>query len=157
VGLICIEIFGYSDKRAREQAASLGIAMQLTNILRDIAEDAKRTRVYIPQEDLRQFGYSEKDLTLGLVNDNFRALMRFEINRARSYFESSKDLEPLLAPRPRACVAVLHGLYERVLQKIEASHYDVFKEHISLPTAQKLMLTGTLWTQSLARSLVTHR
>ena len=84
-GLICIEIFTYRSPRTREYAVNLGIALQLTNILRDLKEDAGRGRVYLPQEDLERFGYTEEDLQREVVNDNFRELMRFECARARDY------------------------------------------------------------------------
>lgn len=157
VGLVCLEIFTYTDQKARDYAVSLGTAMQLTNILRDIAEDAARGRIYIPQEDLRRFHYTEKDLLLGTLNSSFAELMRFEIQRARSYFEQSRNLQSLLPPRPGACVSVLRGLYEGILRRIEAAHYNVYQQRISLPLSQKLMLTGSLWTQSLAKSVLPHR
>ena len=157
VGLVCLEIFTYTDEKARDYAVSLGTAMQLTNILRDIAEDAVRSRIYIPQEDLRRFNYTEQDLLLGTLNSSFEELMRFEIQRARSYFELSSKLESLLPPRPGACVSVLRGLYERILRRIEAANYNVFRQRISLPVSQKLMLTGSLWTQSLAKSVLPRR
>ncbi len=157
VGLVCLEIFTYTDQKARDHAISLGTAMQLTNILRDIAEDAARGRIYIPQEDLRRFGYTEQDLLLGTVNRSFEEMMRFEIQRTRSYFEESSKLESMLPPRPGACVAVLRGLYERILKRIESVNYNVYRQRISLPTSQKLMLTGSLWTQSLAKSVRPHR
>ena len=82
VGLICIEIFGYNDPGAREHAVDLGLAMQLTNILRDVEEDMERDRLYIPQEELARFGCSEEDIFLGRVDDGFRDLMRFQVERA---------------------------------------------------------------------------
>ncbi len=157
VGLVCLEIFTYTDKKAKGYAIALGTAMQLTNILRDIAEDAGRGRIYIPQEDLRKFRYTEQNLLAGTTNDAFKELMRFEIQRARSYFELSRPLEALVPPRPGACISVLRGLYERILKRIEAADYNVFQKRISLPTSQKLMLTGSLWTQSLAKSVLPRR
>lgn len=157
VGLICLEIFTYTDQKAKDYAVALGTAMQLTNILRDIAEDAARGRIYIPQEDLRKFHYTEQELLAGTLNDSFKELMRFEVQRARSYFEISRKLESLVPPRPGACISVLRGLYEHILSRIEAADYNVFRKRISLPVSQKLMLTGSLWTQSLAKSVLPRR
>ncbi|MYD36636.1 MAG: presqualene diphosphate synthase HpnD [Dehalococcoidia bacterium] len=148
VGLICIQIMGYRDQRAREYAIDLGLAMQLTNILRDIREDAERGRIYIPQEDLRRFGYSEEDLMAGTVNDQFRSLMEFEVARAREYFERGKRLLKLLPVRTRAFPAVLGGLYGRVLDRIEARNYNVFEGRVGLSTREKVGLAVRLWIQS---------
>ena len=132
VGLICIEIFGYKDPCAREHAIDLGLAMQLTNILRDVEEDMARGRVYIPQEDLERFGCSEEDIFLGRITDNFRDLMRFQVERARERFRRGKRLLPLLSPSSRACPAMLHDTYSRLLDRIEASGYRVFGNRIGL-------------------------
>ncbi len=150
VGLVCIEIFGYDDPDAREHAVDLGLAMQLTNILRDVEEDMERDRVYIPQEELARFGCSEDDIFQGRVNDNFRDLMRFQVERAREYFRKGKRLLPLLSPRSRACPAVLHGTYSRLLDRIEASGYNVFGRRVSLSTGEKLVLMARLWANGIA-------
>ena len=150
VGLICIEIFGYEDPSARDYAVDLGLAMQLTNILRDVEEDIGRDRVYIPQEDLDRFGCSEEDIFLKRINDSFRGLMRFQVERARDYFTSGKRLLPLLPARSRACPAVLHGTYSRLLDRIEASGYNVFGRRISLSTRGKLVLMARLWVNGMA-------
>ena len=150
VGLICIEIFGYEDPSARDYAVDLGLAMQLTNILRDVEEDIGRDRVYIPQEDLDRFGCSEEDIFLKRINDSFRGLMRFQVERARDYFTRGKRLLPLLSAGSRACPAVLHGTYSRLLDRIEASGYNVFGRRISLSTREKLVLMARLWVNGMA-------
>ncbi|MBI2856501.1 MAG: presqualene diphosphate synthase HpnD [Chloroflexi bacterium] len=150
VGLICIEIFGYKDPRAREHAIDLGIAMQLTNILRDIQEDLERDRIYIPLEDMERFGYSEEALLRGEMGDPFQALMRFQVGRAREYFQRGKHLLPMLSYRARACPAVLHGLYSRLLDRIEDADYNVFNGRISLSTREKLALTARIWVMGIA-------
>ncbi len=149
VGLISIEILGYNNHRARRAAIDLGIAMQLANILRDLREDAAAGRVYLPQEDLRRFGYSENDLTRSVLNDSFVALMRFETRRARNFFASGAQLLNYLDPRSRACPAVLSAIYSRLLDRIEARRYDVFTERVSLSSAEKLIITAQNWTTSL--------
>ena len=149
VGLISIEIVGYTDLRAREAAVDLGLAMQLTNIMRDIREDADAGRVYLPQEDLKRFGYTEHDLMRGLVNEAFVGLMRFEAQRAREYFRSGGTLLAYLSPRSRACAAVLHGLYSRLLDRIEQRGFDVYGERVRLSSGEKLRIMAKLWTTSL--------
>jgi phytoene synthase len=149
VGLICIEVFGYKDPRAREYATDLGLAMQLTNVMRDIKEDAQRGRIYIPQDEMASFGYSPGELEAGVVNDAFRNLMRFQVARARRYFASGRRLIPLLSLRSRACPALLLAVYSRILDRIEANQYDVFQRRIGLSTREKLFLTARLWALSL--------
>ena len=149
VGLICIEIFGYTDPRAREYAIDLGLAMQLTNIVRDVKEDLGRDRVYLPQEDLDRFGYSEERLFAGEVDDSFRELMRFQVERARSYFQSGLRLLPLLSPRARSCPAVMAGIYMRILDRAEASGFNVFNRRPSLSKREKLFVMAQVWMQTL--------
>ena len=145
VGLICLQIFGYQDAKAKEYAIDLGLAMQLTNILRDVREDLEMGRVYLPQDELSRFGYSEAELRDYAINDAFVALMRFQAERARHYFNSGFQLLPYLSPRSRSCPAVLGRIYSKVLQHIEASDYDVFHERISLSKGEKLRVTAQTW------------
>jgi len=145
IGLICIEIFGYKQPQARTFAVDLGLALQLTNILRDIKEDAGRGRIYLPQQELHDFGVSEVDILEGRLTDQFRALMRYEARRARKYFASGIRLLPLLPPRSRMCTAVLQGIYSEILNRIEEANYDVFKKRISLSSLKKMQLTAWLW------------
>lgn len=157
VGLICIEIFGYDDPSAVEYAVDLGIAMQLTNILRDVREDAERGRIYIPLEDIRRFGYSTTELMDGRNNESFRALMDFQAARARRYFDSGARLMPLLRRESRACAATLHQTYSRILNRIEESGYDVFGRRIGLSAGEKLLLAAKLWATSMTPGLVIRR
>ena len=151
VGLISIEIFGYRDgQQARQHAEDLGIALQLTNILRDIREDAERDRIYIPQDEMERFRYSEADLLAGIANEASLQLMQFQVQRAREYFERGRKLLPLLPRGPRACTAVLQGIYSRILERIEARPSAVLRERVSLSGSQKLALAG----RELVRSLV---
>ena len=153
VGLICIEIFGYRDPKAREYAVDMGIALQLTNILRDLKEDADRDRIYIPQEDLNRFGYSEDDLMRGVVNERFRALMKFQADRARSYYEKSRPLFDLIEPESRACLRLLHTAYGAILDRIEACGFDVFSQRVGLSVREKLTMTARLWLASMTFGL----
>ena len=157
VGLICIEIFGYEDPVAREYAVDFGIAMQLTNIIRDIREDAERDRIYIPMEDIRRFGYSERELMESRNNEYFRSLMDFQAARTRGYFGSGERLLPLLSRESRACAGVLHQLYSRILDRIESTGYDVFERRIGLSVSEKLLLVARLWVGSMTPNLAFHR
>ena len=149
VGLICLEVFGYDDPEAKEYAIDLGIAMQLTNILRDVKEDAERGRIYIPLDEMGSFGYSERELMAGVVNDPFRKLMAFQAARARRYFESGTNLHSLVHAESRACPALLSRVYGTILDRIEASGFDVFERRIGLSIRDKLFLTARLWAVSL--------
>lgn len=149
VGLICVKVFGYARPEALCYAEDLGLAMQLTNIMRDIREDAERGRIYIPQDELDRFGYSEEELAGGIINQCFIEMMRFQTERARSYYNSGARLLPLVPVRSRACVSVLHGLYSRLLDRIEARRFDVFHGRVRLTTAEKVLLTAKLWAASL--------
>ncbi|MBI3097314.1 MAG: phytoene/squalene synthase family protein [Planctomycetes bacterium] len=148
-GLIALEIFGYEGEAARDHAVDLGIAMQLTNILRDLKEDADRNRVYLPQSDLRQFGYSEPDLKAGVRNAAFTRLMEYQVRRARDHFTRGLRILAYLPRRSRACPYVLALLYRGLLSRIESSGYDVFSRRIALSGPRKawLMARGyvTAW------------
>ena len=145
VGLICLQIFGYKDAAAKGHAADLGLAMQLTNIARDVQEDLEFDRIYLPQDEITRFGYSEVELQAGIVNESFTQLMRFQTQRAKHYFRSGFQLLPYLSPRSRACPAVLGQLYQKVLQRIEDADYDVLHHRVALSTRQKVRVTAQTW------------
>ncbi len=149
VGLICMQIFGYKDPAAKPYAIDLGLAMQLTNICRDVGEDFGLGRIYLPQDEMTRFGYSERELEKGIVNDGFVNLMRFQAERARGYFKSGFQLLPYLSPRTRACPAVLGQVYSKLLDQIEASGFDVLQRRISLTTAVKMRVTAQTWLGSI--------
>lgn len=152
VGLISIEIFGYEGgEDARDYAADLGVALQLTNILRDIAEDADRGRVYLPLDELEWFGYGEDDLLAGRATPEFRRLIAFQADRARHYYTQGRRLLPHLPARARACVGVMAGIYSSILDDIERDPGVVFRRRVSLSGRQKLALAG----KELVRSVVT--
>ena len=149
VGLVCLQIFQYRDDAAREHAVDLGLAMQLTNIMRDVREDWNMGRVYLPQDEMARFGYTEEHLEAGVRNDAFVQLLRFQGERAREYFRSGFRLLPYLSRRSRACPAVLGAIYSRVLDRIEASEYDVLGEQrIALSTSEKARITAKAWLAS---------
>jgi phytoene synthase len=143
VGLIMTEIFGYSHKAALPYAVYLGKAMQLTNILRDIGEDYAMNRVYIPSEELKNFDYSEIDIGKKVINDNFAMMMRFNIDRARAYYELASHGFPYLTnDGSRTTVVLMHKIYSSILNQIEAHGYDIYSGRRFVSTAEKLKLTG---------------
>ena len=148
VGLICIVVFGYDDPRAEDYAVDMGIALQLTNILRDLDEDAGRNRIYLPQDEMAEFGYTEEDLKNRVVNEQFRSLMKYQVDRARSYYERSRPLFDMVELESRTCLRVLHEAYAAILDRIEQSDFDVFSQRIGLSTGEKLLITARLWIGS---------
>ncbi|MGH7410789.1 MAG: presqualene diphosphate synthase HpnD [Candidatus Methylomirabilis sp.] len=148
VGLICIEIFGYTNPRTREYAERLGIAFQLTNILRDLAVDASRGRIYLPLDELRRFGYPEDALSAGVYNDAFVELMRFQCERAKDYYRTACAAMPSEDRRALLAAEIMRAIYCRLLLKIEQQRYNVFRTNIALPKSHKLLLAAGLWLRS---------
>ena len=144
VGLVCIRIFEYKDKQAEKLAEETGIAFQLTNILRDVREDAERGRIYLPLEDLRRFGVTQETLaeTRDGLTDSIRELLRFQSQRAEEYYRSGQELLPLIATDSRPALWVLITIYHRLLRRIENSGYKVFSKRVSVPTYEKLAILG---------------
>jgi phytoene synthase len=137
VGLTIIHIFGFDTRSALPLAEKCGVAFQLTNILRDIREDAERGRIYIPAEDLRRFGVTEDDLRAGRRDEPFLRLMRFEAARARSYYNESAPLLELIHPRSKSSLLALISIYSRLLERIEGTNYDVFSRRVRLSLFEK--------------------
>lgn len=151
VGLICLHIFGTRSPEAKNYAVNLGIAFQLTNILRDIGNDADRGRVYLPQEDLRRFGYREEDLMHRRHTAAFVELMRYQCARAERYYAVAHRIVESLPPSDRSSLTVaeiMRAVYVRILGRIEASEYQVFGPRISLPPSYRLALAGGVWLRS---------
>lgn len=153
VGLVCIEVCGYEDQNAVQHAIDLGIAMQLTNVIRDVAEDAANGRIYLPMDEIERFGYSEEELIDGTVNDSFRKLIKFQVGRAREYFERGNRLFPLLDRRSRACPQAMAEVYMSILDKVEDADYDVMSSRVRLSKRAKLTLAARLWIRSRLRFL----
>jgi phytoene synthase len=137
VGLTTIHIFGFDTPTALPLAEKCGMAFQLTNILRDIKEDADRGRIYLPAEDLRRFGVTEEGLLAGKRDAAFVGLMRYEAARARAYYEESRPLPDLIHPRSRRSLWALISIYSRLLERIESSGYDVFSRRVRLSALEK--------------------
>jgi len=140
VGLMTSEVFGYSDDKALKYAVDLGIAMQLTNILRDIGEDLKRDRIYIPQDELTMFDVSEEDLKRFDRNENFIQLMKFQIERARKYYRRAEKGIEMLEKDSRLPVYLAKFNYARILDKIEENKYQVFEQRAYLNSTEKLAI-----------------
>ncbi len=139
VGLACIHIWGFADDRVKIYAENAGVAFQLTNILRDLGEDAARGRVYLPQEDLERFHYPWEKLRRGQRDHPFRELMRFQVERARGFYAAAWPLVPLLAPAGRAVFLVMARTYRGLLDAIERRGYDVFSSRIRVSAWRKLL------------------
>lgn len=147
VGLICIEIFGYSREATKEYAVNLGLALQLTNILRDLKTDGQRGRIYLPQEDLERFAYSEEDLLNCRYTPAFLPLMRFEADRAREYFRRAADG---LSPEDRknmVTAEIMGRVYRETLEAMQRKNYRVFGERIALSSPRKLQIALTTWAK----------
>jgi phytoene synthase len=141
VGLMSIEIFGYKTNNAKDYAINLGIAMQLTNILRDIKVDALNGRIYIPEEDLIQFGYSEKDLLEFKYNESFIELMKYQCKRAREYFEKANNCFTREDRRLLFPARIMEKIYFAILKKIEKMDYNVFHKKARISKVKKIYYT----------------
>lgn len=142
VGLACIHIWGFRSPQAVQPARRCGIAFQLTNILRDLREDIRHGRIYLPNEDLRRFNYSADELNRCEANDRFVSLMQFEIDRAQQYFASAADLEPLLEPDGRRMLRAMTAAYHRLLEKIRRRPADVLRRRVRLRSWEKLWISA---------------
>ena len=152
VGLICAEIFGYREARVRDYARELGVALQLTNILRDIAVDYRRGRVYLPQDELQRFGCTESDLCReverggpGVQSPHVRALLAHQAARAREYFARATAALPAADARRFVAAEIMRAIYRDLLQRIEAADYDVFSSVIRVPRPRQARLAVAAW------------
>lgn len=153
VGLMIAEVFGYSDKNALKYAADLGIAMQLTNILRDVGEDLQRDRIYLPQDEMAQFGVTESDLLAHKLTDNFIRLMQFQIRRAHDYYQRAEPGIMMLNADSRLPVYLAHQNYSAILNRIAENGYDVFNRRAYLSKSEKLAkLPRTWWLSRNSKS-----
>lgn len=147
VGLMTSEVFGYSNRKALDHAVDLGIAMQLTNILRDVGEDLAKGRIYLPAEDLERFGISEKDLFSHELSPRFVEMMKFQVQRAQSYYNSADRGIPMLTRDSRLPVCLARENYSRILQKIEENGYNVFNRRAFLNSTEKLSMVPRVMMQ----------
>jgi len=149
VGLCCIEIFGYTDPRAREYAVNLGVALQLTNIMRDVHADARVGRVYLPQADLRRFGVTADDLSQGRYTPQFVELMTFQATRARDYYQRAWAVLPAGDARRLFAAEIMGRTCFALLRAIEARRFDVFNGRVTLPAHRRVGIALRCWAGAL--------
>jgi phytoene synthase len=137
VGLVSIEIFGYRNPACRQYAIQLGLALQMTNIIRDVGKDLSNGRIYLPQEDLARFGYSEDDLRGQEYNDSFVRLMEFEAGRAEEFFARAADLLPLEDRRSMVAAEIMRSIYQALLRRMKTSGFRVFEREYRLTRIEK--------------------
>ena len=154
VGLVCVEIFGYEDARSRRYATELGVALQLTNILRDVPVDLARGRVYIPQEDLRRHGCSEQDLVAeaahtgrGVRSPKVKAVLREQGERAREYYRKAAAALPAADARRLAAAEIMGAIYRGILSRIERRDYDVFTAVVRVPRPERAVIALATWAR----------
>lgn len=148
VGLMCVEIFGCRGPEAREYAINLGLALQITNIIRDVKDDWAKGRVYLPVEDLRRFGCSDTDLADRRPTKAVRALLRFECARAREFYERAAAALPPACARALVAAEIMGGIYFEILRRIEARDYDVFTTRVRVPKPVRAVIALGVWTRS---------
>ena len=148
VGMMCIEIFGCRDSRSRDYAFNLGLALQLTNIIRDIRADLAQGRVYLPQDDLTRFGVSEAMLADGRVTEPVRALLAHECQRARHFFTAARQAMPHGGARKLVAAEIMGAIYFEILQRIERRGYDVFSERVRVPKLVRARIALQIWAMS---------
>lgn len=156
VGLICLRIFQTQSPAAEEYAVNLGLAFQLTNILRDLKGDAELNRIYLPLEDLQRFGYSEEALLQQRSSPALVELVKFECERARSYYQKAHEILATLPPSDQKALVVseiMRGIYSRILQQLEERHFQPFGPRIRVLPLQRLVIAAKIW----GRSLFAHR
>jgi phytoene synthase len=142
VGLTIIHIFGFDSSAALPLAERCGVAFQLTNIIRDVREDAEKGRIYIPAEDLARFKVHPEELRTPQLSPGLRQLLAFEAQRARQYYVDSAPLVPMVHERSRASLRALIAIYSRLLDRIAGSQYEVLAQRVRVPTWEKVWILG---------------
>ena len=147
VGLMCVEIFGYKHASTRDFAVNLGIALQLTNILRDIKKDSENGRIYLPQEDLKKFNYNENDILNQTYNSNFTEMMKYETERAKEYFDKATASLNIEDKAQMFAARAMQHIYSKMLSKIVDADYDVYSNNIKVSTFQKVGISVGVWAK----------
>jgi phytoene synthase len=147
VGLMCIEIFGYKHQSAKDFAINLGIALQLTNILRDIKKDAQKGRIYIPQNELEKFDYTEEEIFSSIYNDNFKSLMNYQVDRAKYFFDKATQSLSLDDKPSMFAARAMQHIYYRMLEKIIDADYDVYRNNIKVSKIEKVGISVGVWAK----------
>ena len=148
VGLLAAEIFGYADRRTQKYAHDLGMAFQLTNIIRDVGEDARRGRVYLPIEELKRFDVSVADILNARHSDNFRKLMEFQIERAEQYYAQAMSELPAGDRKTQFPGLVMAAIYRTLLDEIKRDEFQVLRQRTSLPPLRKLWIAWRTWIKN---------
>ena len=158
VGLICLEIFGYRDPASRQYATDLGVALQLTNILRDVPGDLRRGRVYIPQDELRTHACTERDLRRemeepggGIRSPAVEALLKTQADRARAYYARAARALPRRDARSLVAAEIMGAIYRAILDAIECRRYDVFSEVVRIPRPRRALIALSTWGRVMLR------
>lgn len=147
VGLMCIEIFGYKHKSAKDFAVNLGIALQLTNILRDVKKDSLLGRIYLPQEDLEKYGYPEYEFLNQTYNENFKSLMQYQVSRAEKYFKLATDALNLDDKYSMFAARAMQHIYHKILEKIVIANYNVYQKNIKVNNIEKVGIAVGVWAK----------
>jgi phytoene synthase len=147
VGLMCLGIFGTRNKQTKQYAVTLGVALQLTNIIRDVHADAQQGRIYLPLEDLKRFNYTEDELLHNVYNSNFIALMNYESQRAQEYYDFAKHLLPPEDKRSMFAAKIMERIYFHTLIRIKKFRYNVFERKLSLPKYLQFLIAAKYWIQ----------
>ena len=148
VGLLSVEIFGYTDRQTLKYAHDLGIAFQLTNIIRDVGEDARRNRIYLPMDEMKQFNVTAADLLNANESENFQKLMAFQIERAQRYYQQALSQLPVIDRKNQRTGLIMAAIYRATLDEVVASGCHVLKERVSLTPLRKLWLAWTTWIKN---------
>jgi len=148
VGLLAAGIFGYRNLRTLEYAKELGIAFQLTNIIRDVGDDARRNRIYLPMDELRKFGVTASDILSGRYSDNFTQLMRYQADRARAFYTAAYASLPAEDRREQRAGLIMAAIYSTVLDEVEADGFRVLTQHTSLTPMRKLWIAVRTWLKT---------
>lgn len=148
VGLLSAEIFGYQDRRTLKYAHDLGIAFQLTNIIRDVGEDARRNRIYLPMDEMQQFGVTAADILQGRETEGFQKLMAFQIERARRYYDQALEQLPAVDRKAQRAGLVMAAIYSATLDAVEDSGCHVLKQRVSLGPLYKRWLAVRAWLKT---------
>jgi phytoene synthase len=148
VGLLAAGIFGYRDRQTLKYAHDLGIAFQLTNIIRDVGEDARRNRIYLPMDEMQQFGVTASDILNARETENFQKLMAFQIERARRYYQQAIGHLPAVDRKTQRTGLIMAAIYQATLNQVVASGCHVLKERVSLTPAYKLWLAFKAWLKN---------
>lgn len=145
VGLMCIPIFGYKNEKTKDYAVNLGLAMQLTNILRDVKVDLEQDRIYLPKEDFDKFNYSYDDLTNNVYNQNFIDLMRFEAKRADNYFKKAEENLSAEDKKNMFPARAMQAIYWNLLRKLEMNNFNIFDKRINVSKFEKIFIALKIW------------